>query len=275
MQLFNRGLAVAAAGLVLALVFAAPTVVQGDEWNWETRFSVNHEFEVPNKVLDANTEYVMRLHDSPNNRRVIQILNEDESQLLTQFMAVSAERPEPMDETTFEFMEVDPGYPKPIQTWFYPGRNIGVEFIYPDEQLEQIAAHQGGRGLATRTAFQDPDTADKESYGVTPDSTDQSVQEDSTFHEDFDLEAEERSEGVEIEPQDTLKSDTESDIERSKPSEEVESTEEESSVEATPVEEVEEGEELPRTAGELPLFGLLGLVCLGLGFGLKAVSARS
>jgi hypothetical protein len=106
-----------------------------------------------------------------------------------------------------------------------------------------------------------PDVTDEESFGVVPP---ESVQEDSTFHEEFDLEAEERSEGVEIEQdQDTLKSGTESEIERSKPSTEIEETLE------------EEAEELPRTAGELPLLGLLGLVCLGAGLAARTASARS
>jgi hypothetical protein len=34
-------------------------------------------------------------------------------------------------------------------------------------------------------------------------------------------------------------------------------------------------EQLPETAGELPLLGLIGILCLGVGLGLKVLSARS
>jgi hypothetical protein len=279
MQLIIPRLAfLAAAGLVLALISSAPAVVLGDEWNLETRFSVNHQFEVPNKVLDANTEYVMRLHDSPANRRVVQILSEDGSELLTQFLAVSAERPEPEDETSFEFMEVDPGFPKPIKTWFYPGRNIGLEFVYSDEQMAQIAAHQSGRGLTEVSASaQDvEDVEDEEAYGVVPPqaSGEAIAQDERTFQEEFDSEAEDASEGIEVEStQDSLKSQSESEIERAKPGSEIEEFEEAEPVEET--ESVEAAEELPDTAGELPLFGLLGMLCLGIGLGVRRASARS
>ncbi len=56
-------------------------------------------------TLQPNTRYVIRLMDSPSNRNVVQVLNEDETKLLTMFMAISDERLEPADKTVFTFIE--------------------------------------------------------------------------------------------------------------------------------------------------------------------------
>ena len=44
------------------------------------------------------------------------------------------------------------------------------------------------------------------------------------------------------------------------------------SSEAAPV--TEESSELPRTAGDLPLVALIGVLCLGAGVGMKVLSAK-
>src|SRR5262245_38446753 len=129
------------AGFILAVACLAPALVQGDEWNRATKFSINHPFQVPGMTLEANTTYVMRLLDSPSTRNVVQIYNEDQTQMLTMFMAISAERPEATDKTVFTFMETEAGYPLPIKDWFYPGRLIGLEFLYPKDQALEISRH--------------------------------------------------------------------------------------------------------------------------------------
>src|SRR5689334_10881675 len=85
--------------LIFAVALLAPPATQADEWNLATRFTVNHPFEVPNMVLQPNTPYVIRLHDSPAERNVVQIFNADQTRMLTMFMAVSDERMEPADHT--------------------------------------------------------------------------------------------------------------------------------------------------------------------------------
>src|SRR5204862_1516427 len=91
--------------------------------------------------LQPNIRYTMRLLDSSGVRNVIQVLNADETKMLTQFIAINSERLEPVDKTTCTFIETEPGYPMPIKEWFYTGRNIGREFVYPKEQALEIARH--------------------------------------------------------------------------------------------------------------------------------------
>src|SRR5262245_12614572 len=122
MRSFNKGAALGICCLALALIFLTPSLTRGDEWNLMTKFTVSHDFEVPGMVLQANTPYVMRLHDSPSTRNVVQIYNADQTKMLTMFMAISAQRLEPTDKTLFTFTEMQPGFPLPIKEWFYPGR---------------------------------------------------------------------------------------------------------------------------------------------------------
>src|SRR5262245_34008127 len=106
-------LAVLLAGLAFVLFLTVPST-KADEWNLETKITPDHQIEVPGAVLSANTPYVIALMDSPYERKVVRVYNADRSQMLTQFIAISAERLRPVEDTTFEFIEVPSGYPVPI-----------------------------------------------------------------------------------------------------------------------------------------------------------------
>jgi len=266
----GKSVAVLVGGLMLVLFLMAPPGLQASETDRLTHFMVNQSFEVPGKVLQPNTRYVMKLHDLYQNRNVVQVFTDDEKQML-----------EPVDNTTFTFIETQPGYPKPIRSWFYPGRNIGLEFVYPKEQALEIAHHAKEPLLTTETAVnlhqlgsveviaQEPITGD---FGTT--ATAQNNEVAAPSEEDTAV----NQQPAEIEqPQIAQNEDqelkTEPEAERTKPVEpESTATEENTAPEQTAS---NESSELPRTAGELPLIGLLGMLSLGLGLGLKAVTARS
>jgi hypothetical protein len=233
--------------LLLALVFLAPSLVQGDEWNRATRFTINHPFQVPNLKLDANTPYVIRLLDSPSTRSVVQIYNEDQTKMLTEFLAISAERTEPTDNTYFSFMETNPGFPMPIKQWFYPGRLIGLEFVYPKEQAAEIALHMRGTAVTETAAIV---TKQEESTPIAekPTSSEQAV-------------VSEEPNVAQNEPQPEVQPEQQTEVQIAQ------------NTTVTPP-EVQETRELPRTAGELPLIALIGVLCLGAGFGLKVLGAK-
>jgi hypothetical protein len=112
------------------LVLSAPLIAKADEWNKETIMTFNQPVEVPNMVLKAGT-YEFRLLDSPSDRHVVQILNADGTHFYESVLAIPAYRFEPTDTTVVTFEERAEGAPKAIATWFYPGDNSGVEFVYP------------------------------------------------------------------------------------------------------------------------------------------------
>jgi hypothetical protein len=128
-------------GLVLALMLTMPTPVHADEWELATIFSVNQPVQVPGKVLEPNTKYLIKILDFPGDKNVVQIFNKDRTKLITTFMTVPEIRQEATDHTVFEFMEAPRGEPLPMRSWFYPGRLVGREFLYPKEQLGRIASH--------------------------------------------------------------------------------------------------------------------------------------
>ncbi len=97
--------------------------------------------EMPGLNLAAGT-YVFRLADTPS-RNVVQVLNQDESKMLGQWLFVQAQRPEVSGETVVTFKETTPGATPAVQYWYYPVEKIGKQFIYPKDQALRIAARTG------------------------------------------------------------------------------------------------------------------------------------
>jgi hypothetical protein len=118
--------------------FLAPTL-HADEWNKRTILTVNETIQVPNKTLPPG-KYVMKLLDSPSNRHIVQIFDENEQHLITTVLAIPNYRLQPTGDTQFGFWETPAGQPKAIRSWFYPGDNFGQEFAYPKNEAMQIAA---------------------------------------------------------------------------------------------------------------------------------------
>jgi len=265
-------------GLALAIAFMAPPAAQGDDWNLKTIFTVSHQFAVPGKVLQPNTKYVMRLLDLGSTRNVVQIFNEDQSDLITTFMAASDYRLEPADTTVFEFIETDAGYPKPIRSWFYPGRLNGLEFIYPKDQALDIVRHtrQGVLTAEGEVDFHDLDTV--EIAAIDPDDV-IATSTTQTATADIDTDVDEavdtdmdvaREKPTEVEPLD--ETDFEATPEISEPAtvqDEADMDDEDSAIDA------DSEEALPATAGETTLIGLIGVFSLGIGLGLRTLFSRS
>ena len=112
-----------------SLCAALCTSVRGDTWNKKTIVTFADAVEIPGQVLPAGT-YVFKLADRPSNRHVVQIWNEEETQILATIMTVPNHRLDAVDTTVFEFDERPGDSPMAIRYWFYPGENSGEEFIY-------------------------------------------------------------------------------------------------------------------------------------------------
>jgi hypothetical protein len=303
MHSFKGKFALVISGIALALlVFMAPAV-KGDDWNLKTIITVSHPFSVPGKVLEPNTKYVLKLLDLQGNRNVIQLFNEDQSELLTTFMAASDYRLEPADETTFEFIEVNEGYPKPIRSWFYPGRLNGKEFIYPKDQAMDIVANSRQSVLTAEgrvdlhdldtyeIAALDPDDVVLTGVATAQDTIDTDidinrdvdVDTDADVDLDADLDAD-----IDTDTQPMDDADTDATLDEPLDYEPSQTqTDESFETEPEPVMqddadmqddsaiEEESEESLPATAGELPLIGLIGALCVGLALSLRAFAVRS
>ena len=92
---------------------------------------------VPGATLQPGT-YVFKLLNSDTNRHVVQVLDEDQSRVVTTTNAVPTKRMDPNGDTVLKVNPTESGTPA-IKAWFYPGTLYGHEFVYPDDQARQIA----------------------------------------------------------------------------------------------------------------------------------------
>lgn len=132
-------------GCALATVvsaFSATPVFAQQPTNQLTYFTFSAPFELPGgKTLPAG-KYTFKVADSPSNRHVVHIMSEDGTQMHATLLAIPAQRQEPSGEPEVRFMETAANEPPAVRTWWYPGRVIGHEFIYPREQARRLAARQ-------------------------------------------------------------------------------------------------------------------------------------
>jgi LPXTG-motif cell wall-anchored protein len=129
---------------IAALVSLATgtAVIAQEPVDQKTFFTFSAPFELPGgKTLPAG-KYTFRIVDSPSNRHVVQIMSEDGTELHATILAIPAQRQDPSDEPEVRFMEAAANQPPAIRTWWYPGRTIGHEFIYPREQARKLASGQ-------------------------------------------------------------------------------------------------------------------------------------
>ena len=104
------------------------TAARADQWDRKTIVTFGDAVEIPGQVLSAGT-YVFKLLNSPD-RHIVQIWNADESQILATIVAIPNYRADSSDSTMFEFDERPGNSAMALHSWFYPGDNTGVEFVY-------------------------------------------------------------------------------------------------------------------------------------------------
>ena len=127
--------------LVLGLIVFAGVVAiqaQAQTFNKKTTVTFNQPVAVPGQVLPAGT-YTFTILDSFGIRNIVQIWNEDKTNLIATILAIPNYRLEPTGETVIEFSERPANQPQALKAWFYPGHGHGIEFVYPKREAIQIA----------------------------------------------------------------------------------------------------------------------------------------
>jgi hypothetical protein len=130
-------------GCALALsMFVGSTAFAQGPVDQRTYFTFSAPFELPGgKTLPAG-KYTFRVLDSPSNRHIVQVLNEDGTQIQATLLAIPAQRQDPPSEPEIRFMEAAANVAPAVRTWWYPGRTIGHEFIYPKDHARRLAQRQ-------------------------------------------------------------------------------------------------------------------------------------
>jgi hypothetical protein len=79
------------------------------------------------------------LGDHGTEPRVVQIFSSDRSVLYGTFLTSSTALQEPANDVELTFAESEAGAPPVLVKWFYPGSEIGNEFVYSKQTEKQLA----------------------------------------------------------------------------------------------------------------------------------------
>lgn len=131
-------------GMIITFVLVAFTVTPAlkagnDVWNKKTVMTFTQPFEIPGgQVLPAGT-YVFKLLDSQFDRDIVQIFNEDQTHAYATILAIPNHRLNATDETVINFEERAAGSPQAIKAWFHPSERWGHEFVYGKARAQELA----------------------------------------------------------------------------------------------------------------------------------------
>jgi LPXTG-motif cell wall-anchored protein len=131
----------------------------GQTADYRTYFTFSAPVQLPGVTLPAG-RYLFRLADPTTSRKVISVLSADGKTPLAILHTIPNQMAVAPREAEIRFMETPANVPPPIKTWWYPGKSIGYEFIYPRQQALQLAKVTSQPVLTTSAETKDFETAD-------------------------------------------------------------------------------------------------------------------
>jgi hypothetical protein len=117
--------------------FVAAPAARADDWTKETKVTFSQPIDIAGHVLVAGT-YIFTMADA-NDRHIVQIFSADHKHVVATVMTIPDYRLKATSKTVMKFREVPAGSPEALRAWFYPGRTIGEEFIYPKHRALELA----------------------------------------------------------------------------------------------------------------------------------------
>ena len=127
--------------------------------DYRTYFTFTTPVTLPGVTLPAG-RYLFRLADPNSSRKVISVLSADGKTPLAMLHTIPNQLMKAPQDPEIRFMETSGNMPPAIKTWWYPGKAIGYEFIYPRAQALQLAKVTSQPVLTTRAETKDVETAD-------------------------------------------------------------------------------------------------------------------
>ena len=127
-----------AIGLVIAFALFFELAAHADESDEATFMSFSAPVEIPGRVLPAGT-YLFELADHGSEPNVVQVFSSDRTVLYGTFLTNSTERRDPTGDTTVTLAQPESGGTPVLVKWFYPGRDIGNEFVYSKQTEKELA----------------------------------------------------------------------------------------------------------------------------------------
>lgn len=235
-----RGLRIAIIFFVGALVLASGFTAKADtQFNKRSKLTFSQPVELPGNVVLPNGTYTFTVMETFGYRHIVQVFNEEQTHLYATILAIPNYRVTPTDQTVIRFSETAEGAPNAIKEWFYPGDKFGHEFVYPKERAIELA-EASNEPVPAMPAELVPDITTPVTSPTEP-----AVKE----MERAPVKAEEPS-GGEVEIAQAF------------------TTTPPPAAQAAPA-------ALPKTASQLPLAGLMGMLLVAAGSVLWAISKRS
>ena len=127
--------------------------------DYRTYFTFTTPVTLPGITLPAG-RYLFRLADPNSSRKVISVLSEDGKKSLAMLHTIPNQLTKAPNDPEVRFLETSGNTPPPIKSWWYPGKSIGYEFIYPRAQALQLAKVTREPVLTTSAETKDVATAD-------------------------------------------------------------------------------------------------------------------
>ena len=106
--------------------------------DYRTYFTFSAPVTLPGITLPAG-KYVFRLADPDSSRKVINVLSADGKKSLAMLHTIPNRAMKAPKDAEIRFMETSAKVPPPVKTWWYAGKAIGYEFIYPRKQAMELA----------------------------------------------------------------------------------------------------------------------------------------
>jgi len=136
--------------LTVLCVLVAPKA-KADDFNRKSVVTFSAPVEVGGsgaQILPAGT-YVFKVINSGAYEHIVQISNQDETHVFTLVMAMPNYRLKATNKTVMTFSERPAGEPEALKAWFYPGREWGEQFVYERSKAIQLAAETNETVLST------------------------------------------------------------------------------------------------------------------------------
>jgi hypothetical protein len=127
--------------VVLSIVVGCAVLLplaQATEENEEITVTFSGPVEIPGQVLPAGT-YRFVLVGDPFSRDDVQIYSADRKTVCATIETVETERPYPAKGYTVTFAERESSAPEALVNWFYSGKTIGHEVLYPKPEQKELA----------------------------------------------------------------------------------------------------------------------------------------
>ena len=122
---------------MLAFLIMLP-VARASEEDQATKLTFAKPVQIPGRVLPAGSYWFILASTDPGSN-VVQIFSGDRSTLYATVLTITAERPHPNENITLTLADRGPRQPDTVVSWFYPGYNLGHEFVYSNQEEQELS----------------------------------------------------------------------------------------------------------------------------------------